>query len=1007
MASRPSSQVEDSMKSPQVSSSRQTEHDLSPLDDERDHNDRRPSQYALEQRWNASHGSLSHVVDLVPVGDYLNQSSSDLDEADKANDSNSQKPSRGDGNIKHEYPTGGKLLGPDAPSRPSIVSHSEANDMEVNFGVLIRSSIVFYFLKDRFYPRTLRSFFDFQDGNNIAQAVPTPEDYHRFYWKCMDLKSELVRLDFALRPIGSSGPGIQAANVVKTKLRQLRDLSGMNTSILFPQDANTQMYTPTDSQAYLTQVSRSFEDFAGGLDMMAKALNDFNGVYHDEKLMLLLFSLHKRFMDEAMKTSIYYAVRHARATEEFRLHFQVLLKDWIEAAVESLTEAVKDFNDKGVRTIYSAQQHKTSRYLDMSTIATFFSAVTAAMLQFTINNNSQPVSVVTNTFMFSSLVFSIGSAVNSLLVTAWRRSFVREPDKALPYWYSAWLNSGPMVSLVVAGAFFSVALCLLMFSSGQHLVTRGVILVFSGIHAAGLLLLSVLFISEKWTFRNEAGPVGKGLTEDSFSLFLIDMAAKCLKTLNHVQTHQRGAEHRAVGVRSANLEAQTILPEKVESFEPFESQAFQNALSDETFLLNTKYVYGLSTSLWPIPALAPDPLSSVNSHLSKYGLREPEKDLSPPNADTGWSKAGWRMHVHLASKAGTRRSWERNDTGVQWQGVQPLLPTAAITRADHEEHTSDASRAASPASSSWHDSPPQKGESTSDTPAPEQEQPEPETPLDIGHGGNSRRNEGDDNEPRRRLTGQLGQPQESQPYVRSAWRVIRSRPRPRRGKENGIFGADTGHEIELPKETQEPRPFIRPAWRSAPPRIIERRRGRVEPKPYAPPEPIPEYVYQAPIHRGHIDNTVRTGPPQPSSDVRAAALFLEQTQGWTSRIPRVPSIPPASYGPLRGRHRDPPSPPQPPPEAWPSWATWQPNFAPTTLPPVRSWATWQPDPNFAPTPSPSSPPEAQPRVGLFGPRSPRQSVELPQPRTPIKSSPITVGSVKPTRSKTAAPPDTT
>lgn len=120
---------------------------------------------------------------------------------------------------------------------------------------------------------------------------------------------------------------------------------------------------------------------------------------------------------------------------------QLLLDDWIEKAIESLTESIGHFHEKGeycvqvrwrlsyfarlgIKKISQAQKSKSSRYFDMTTIATFFSAVTASMIQTTASDVGTNAGVAANTFFFSSLVFSIASAVNSLLVMSWMRSVV-------------------------------------------------------------------------------------------------------------------------------------------------------------------------------------------------------------------------------------------------------------------------------------------------------------------------------------------------------------------------------------------------------------------------------------------------------------------------------------------------------------------------------------------------------------------------------------------------------
>lgn len=74
--------------------------------------------------------------------------------------------------------------------------------------------------------------------------------------------------------------------------------------------------------------------------------------------------------------------------------------------------------------ISAAQQNQASTYLTMTTIATFFSGVTATTLQFTFNQTATVLDNIVNAFLFSSLIFSIGSAVNSLLVMSWKHSFM-------------------------------------------------------------------------------------------------------------------------------------------------------------------------------------------------------------------------------------------------------------------------------------------------------------------------------------------------------------------------------------------------------------------------------------------------------------------------------------------------------------------------------------------------------------------------------------------------------
>jgi len=76
----------------------------------------------------------------------------------------------------------------------------------------------------------------------------------------------------------------------------------------------------------------------------------------------------------------------------------------------------------GVPTIRFAQKHGAMNLLNLSTVATFFSAVTATTLQFSFEMINAPVEHAVNSFWFLSLVFSIAAAVNSLLGLTWKQA---------------------------------------------------------------------------------------------------------------------------------------------------------------------------------------------------------------------------------------------------------------------------------------------------------------------------------------------------------------------------------------------------------------------------------------------------------------------------------------------------------------------------------------------------------------------------------------------------------
>ena len=75
--------------------------------------------------------------------------------------------------------------------------------------------------------------------------------------------------------------------------------------------------------------------------------------------------------------------------------------------------------------IRQAQDFSSQRYLNLTTVATFLSSVTATTLQITTGDQQSvqsALSIIMNTMWFTSLVFSTASAVYSLLIMTWRQS---------------------------------------------------------------------------------------------------------------------------------------------------------------------------------------------------------------------------------------------------------------------------------------------------------------------------------------------------------------------------------------------------------------------------------------------------------------------------------------------------------------------------------------------------------------------------------------------------------
>ncbi|KAI6029590.1 hypothetical protein BKA83DRAFT_4220783, partial [Pisolithus microcarpus] len=161
--------------------------------------------------------------------------------------------------------------------------------------------------------------------------------------------------------------------------------------------------------------------------------------------------------------------------------------------IDRITNTLRMFIEVGVPTIRCAQQHAASNLLTLSTVATFFSGVTATTLQNSYHSTATVLGRGVNAFWFSSLVFSIAAAVNSLVGLSWRMAMYRSPGHRVPWWVLIWIHRSPLVFLVMSVACFS----------GR--ITSIITTVFTAFTSFGLAAVSAWFASERWTFLKYRG----------------------------------------------------------------------------------------------------------------------------------------------------------------------------------------------------------------------------------------------------------------------------------------------------------------------------------------------------------------------------------------------------------------------------------------------------------------------------------------------------------------------
>lgn len=79
------------------------------------------------------------------------------------------------------------------------------------------------------------------------------------------------------------------------------------------------------------------------------------------------------------------------------------------------------------------EERATTRYLTLTTIATFFSSITATTLQLSFQGEGSRLSGVVNFFWLISLLFSVSSGINSFLGMLWRKSALYVPKSMIDF----------------------------------------------------------------------------------------------------------------------------------------------------------------------------------------------------------------------------------------------------------------------------------------------------------------------------------------------------------------------------------------------------------------------------------------------------------------------------------------------------------------------------------------------------------------------------------------------
>ncbi|KAI5120151.1 hypothetical protein M0805_003638 [Coniferiporia weirii] len=316
---------------------------------------------------------------------------------------------------------------------------------------------------------------------------------------------------------------IAAQNTTK-RLTGFRNVLWINTLALFPGDALItevlgDFRINPRSPLYLTEITTGMTKLKEGLEILRNAFENYGNVFSDKKVIIVIDKLIEDLREGT--SFIQDNLRQSRRTREIQLHLHSLLRKF-SGDFSDLETRLKDFISEGLPLISSMLQDRDDRYLKMTTIATFFPAVTVTILQQTYASNGNTIQLVTNVLLLSSIVFSVTSAVSSFMAMAWNRSVVRQSEKVLSVFFNAWLQKWPTFSLMISGLLFSAGICCFAVSSSQGRVSQVLMFVFVVVNCMIFVYMAIRLIQEEKAVRHDPGGAGAEITHGLLTLDIID-----------------------------------------------------------------------------------------------------------------------------------------------------------------------------------------------------------------------------------------------------------------------------------------------------------------------------------------------------------------------------------------------------------------------------------------------------------------------------------------------------
>ncbi|KAH7099699.1 WD40 repeat-like protein [Auriculariales sp. MPI-PUGE-AT-0066] len=332
-------------------------------------------------------------------------------------------------------------------------------------------------------------------SRNVPDSAAGPRDDERkhlegarslaaFELHVHDLDRELRNFSNAISQLGSSVGLLSASFHIRRRLSRILYLVHHNATALFPRNVRAKPST----------VVLPLGSYAGELNMECFP-GEIEGLAKDFKNFVQSLTEFPEFCDETVDATIIAFAGdleyRASCLRDFCGQFGLPgvsryvheLSAEIGEGLTKVSAAVVVFVEIGVPTIRFSRQDRASSVLYLATMATFLSAVTATTIQFSYSKTDQVIDAWVNVLWVSSLVFSISSAVNSLLGLIWRQAAYRSPSHRIP----------------------CVGLALFTYSSHQSRAVSSIVTALTGCSLFGLIAVSSWFMAERLIYSKHHG----------------------------------------------------------------------------------------------------------------------------------------------------------------------------------------------------------------------------------------------------------------------------------------------------------------------------------------------------------------------------------------------------------------------------------------------------------------------------------------------------------------------